>query len=169
MPAHDGGRISGTQPQLHARTRVRLRTSGSRPVSAGPDLHSDWSGAESSPRIIRPSAIARLIQGMRQQPASLPSASMLAALRREESERLAGREEVAVVADPVFSGDDPRVGRRGKWRRTPSHSVPGRLLLATWSHAHAEMGLEGYGGSSDLVWSKCRRGGDIRWTCPASL
>lgn len=40
---------------------------------------------------------------------TLPSASVLAALRRELADRKPGPRAVAVFADPVFSGDDPRI------------------------------------------------------------
>ena len=39
----------------------------------------------------------------------LPSASMLAVLRRERGDRRAPDQVVAVLADPVYEGDDPRV------------------------------------------------------------
>ena len=41
---------------------------------------------------------------------SLPSASVLASLRREARDRQAPPQEVAVLADPVFDKEDPRVG-----------------------------------------------------------
>lgn len=41
---------------------------------------------------------------------SLPSASTLAVLRREFAKRKPAPKTIAVIADPVFSGDDPRVG-----------------------------------------------------------
>jgi CHAT domain-containing protein/tetratricopeptide (TPR) repeat protein len=41
----------------------------------------------------------------------LPSASTLAALRREANERKVPTKTLAVLADPVFSADDPRVKR----------------------------------------------------------
>ncbi len=43
---------------------------------------------------------------------SIPSASVLAVLRHELSERLPAKKMVAALADPVFTSDDPRV-RRG--------------------------------------------------------
>lgn len=47
----------------------------------------------------------------------LPSASALAVLRREVSRRSPALKAVAVLADPVFGPDDPRVGRGGAQRR----------------------------------------------------
>jgi CHAT domain-containing protein len=41
---------------------------------------------------------------------TLPSTSVLAELRREGRQRLAPSKTVAILADPVFSRDDPRVG-----------------------------------------------------------
>lgn len=49
---------------------------------------------------------------------SLPSASTLAVLRREFSERKPVAGTVAVVADPVFSKDDVRVGEAGSRRQS---------------------------------------------------
>ncbi|HEY6321130.1 MAG TPA: CHAT domain-containing tetratricopeptide repeat protein, partial [Thermoanaerobaculia bacterium] len=40
----------------------------------------------------------------------LPSASTLATLRRELADRLPASRRIAVLADPVFGGDDPRLG-----------------------------------------------------------
>lgn len=51
---------------------------------------------------------------------SLPSASVLATLRRENSKRQAAAKMVVVLADPVFTSDDPRVGALGKNRRDAS-------------------------------------------------
>jgi CHAT domain-containing protein/Tfp pilus assembly protein PilF len=42
---------------------------------------------------------------------NLPSASVLALLRRQANGRTTGPKEVAVLADPVFDKDDPRVNR----------------------------------------------------------
>jgi CHAT domain-containing protein len=48
---------------------------------------------------------------------SLPSASALAVLRREIQDRKAAGKTVAVLADPVFEADDPRVMRDAGTRR----------------------------------------------------
>lgn len=49
---------------------------------------------------------------------NLPSASVLAVLRREAATRTAATKSVAVLADPVFTPDDPRVGALSKNRET---------------------------------------------------
>jgi CHAT domain-containing protein/tetratricopeptide (TPR) repeat protein len=53
---------------------------------------------------------------------SLPSASTLAVLRREAVSRPVPEKLVAVLADPVFSSDDPRVGagKRNRHHTTPA-------------------------------------------------
>jgi CHAT domain-containing protein len=43
---------------------------------------------------------------------SIPSASVLAVLRREAADRAPAGRPLAVIADPVFDGTDPRVTRR---------------------------------------------------------
>jgi hypothetical protein len=50
----------------------------------------------------------------------LPSASTLAMLRREQNQRHAASKQVAVLADPVFDRDDPRV-TRDSWNQTDTH------------------------------------------------
>jgi hypothetical protein len=45
---------------------------------------------------------------------NLPSASVLALLRRQSKDRTPGPKEVAIIADPVFDKDDPRVGKAAK-------------------------------------------------------
>ncbi len=54
---------------------------------------------------------------------TLPSASVLATLRRRASERPPAAGSLAVVADPVFGPDDPRLGTRPK--ATPGSTDPG--------------------------------------------
>jgi CHAT domain-containing protein len=48
---------------------------------------------------------------------TLPSASVLAVLRREIKGRTAAAKAVAVLADPVFRGDDPRINEAQAQRR----------------------------------------------------
>jgi CHAT domain-containing protein/Tfp pilus assembly protein PilF len=56
---------------------------------------------------------------------NLPSASVLEALRKEESGRRRPPMEVAILADPVFDADDARVARAG--RKDPgSGKTPGK-------------------------------------------
>jgi CHAT domain-containing protein len=54
---------------------------------------------------------------------TLPSASVLALLRQPRGRRAAMSGVVAVVADPVFSADDPRVGKRATPVKRPA-TVP---------------------------------------------
>jgi tetratricopeptide (TPR) repeat protein len=62
---------------------------------------------------------------------SLPSASVLAVLRRETADRPRPPREVAVLADPVFEADDPRLRTRPPSSgrpvatRTPERQAPG--------------------------------------------
>jgi CHAT domain-containing protein/Tfp pilus assembly protein PilF len=54
---------------------------------------------------------------------TLPSASVLAVLRRELAERTPAAKTVAVLADPVFQGDDPRVKNQEKKIRNPKSEI----------------------------------------------
>jgi CHAT domain-containing protein/tetratricopeptide (TPR) repeat protein len=54
---------------------------------------------------------------------SLPSASVMAVLRRETAGRKPAAKEVAVLADPVFQSDDPRI----KQVRTQAENSPATL------------------------------------------
>jgi CHAT domain-containing protein len=74
---------------------------------------------------------------------SLPSASVLAVLRREKHGRPIPAKMVAVLADPVFESDDPRLGpdvvtrlkaeqaKKSKLNGTPKPKVSSSLLLAS--------------------------------------
>src|SRR5262249_34369264 len=53
---------------------------------------------------------------------NLPSASALAVMRRESTGRQSAVKAAAVLADPVFGWDDPRIGVGGKTRTAPSPS-----------------------------------------------
>ena len=55
---------------------------------------------------------------------SLPSASVLAALRRETAGREAAAKTIAVLADPVFQSDDPRVGTSASGRSAAADEAP---------------------------------------------
>ena len=59
---------------------------------------------------------------------SLPSASVLAALRQEASNRKPAMKAVAVLADPVFSRDDSRVSRTGRSLTVQDQSLPADVL-----------------------------------------
>jgi CHAT domain-containing protein/tetratricopeptide (TPR) repeat protein len=61
----------------------------------------------------RPDGGSRLPLFTRHEVVSLPSASILPALQREEAERKSVDKSVAVFADPVFEKDDPRVRPTG--------------------------------------------------------
>src|SRR5438477_7385406 len=64
---------------------------------------------------------------------SLPSASVLAALRQETSSRSPATKAVAVLADPVFSRDDSRVpgSRAGRTVPAPDQSVPADVVRSS--------------------------------------
>ena len=66
---------------------------------------------------------------------SLPSASVLALLRRETLKRAEAGKAVAVFADPVFESDDPRLRARG--RPEPARAGHVRRLAATRHEADA--------------------------------
>ena len=68
---------------------------------------------------------------------SLPSASVLAAIRAEVSGRQPATHEVAVLADPVFEAADPRV--RGRAAATHAPSLEARAL----ERAIDDVGLRG--------------------------
>lgn len=61
---------------------------------------------------------------------NLPSASVLAVLRRETAGRQLGPKAVAVIADPVFDEDDPRVKRRQAQTLRKKASLPADLELS---------------------------------------
>lgn len=77
---------------------------------------------------------------------NLPSASVLALLRRQAGRREAPPEEVAVLADPVFSKDDSRVGPAAQTEqvaaftseRTPD---PGQLFPEQLTRSLRDVGL----------------------------
>ncbi|MDT5261137.1 MAG: hypothetical protein QOC61_141 [Acidobacteriota bacterium] len=118
------------------------------PFSALPDpqspeskVLSPWSKTGHEARAVRAPApaapspdsnIVPLIVG--HEVVTLPSASVLALLRRESSGRTAAG-AVAVLADPVFSADDPRVAMRGRAKHSAgdaqnSSAAGGRLMSA---------------------------------------
>jgi CHAT domain-containing protein/Tfp pilus assembly protein PilF len=69
---------------------------------------------------------------------SLPSASVLAVLRQESAGRKLGNKAVAVLADPVFSDNDPRVAVSDK-RRVPGSE--GTSVVADAKRSATEAGL----------------------------
>ncbi|MFL6216846.1 MAG: CHAT domain-containing tetratricopeptide repeat protein [Blastocatellia bacterium] len=70
---------------------------------------------------------------------TLPSASVLAALRREIGGRKPADKAVAVFADPVFDSDDPRIGRASKSRATAASETTGDV-----NRSATELGLRGF-------------------------
>jgi CHAT domain-containing protein/Tfp pilus assembly protein PilF len=71
---------------------------------------------------------------------SLPSASVLAVLRRETAGRAPAENAVAVFSDPVFQPDDPRV-RRAQSGVTVAVNDSARKIDAELSRSAAESGL----------------------------
>jgi CHAT domain-containing protein/tetratricopeptide (TPR) repeat protein len=70
---------------------------------------------------------------------SLPSASVLAALRRDSLDRRQPNKTIAVLADPVFSGNDPRIsGASG------SSTMPAQLGTADVLRSAEESGLRDF-------------------------
>lgn len=61
--------------------------------------------------------------GVRHEIVRLPSASTLAVLRKETADRKPPRKTVAVLADPVFTADDPRLGPGEPGRQGPERGT----------------------------------------------
>jgi CHAT domain-containing protein/Tfp pilus assembly protein PilF len=79
---------------------------------------------------------------------SLPSASALAMLRRDFSNRKPATKPIAVLADPVFDKDDDRVtkiARRKGSRPTPHPAVPKEFSHESVYRAVREAGVTGAG------------------------
>ncbi|HXW07458.1 MAG TPA: CHAT domain-containing protein [Vicinamibacterales bacterium] len=68
---------------------------------------------------------------------SLPSASVLAALRNETRDRVPAAGAVAVLADPVFEGDDPRLRRARERSTAPAQVRRGPISTASASARQA--------------------------------
>jgi CHAT domain-containing protein len=77
--------------------------------------------ASDGPTVGRPTATPLIAE---HEVVEVPSASVLATLRREAAERRPARRAVAVVADPVFDRGDPRVARLSP--RPPGQLPPSR-------------------------------------------
>ncbi|HEX6189738.1 MAG TPA: CHAT domain-containing tetratricopeptide repeat protein [Pyrinomonadaceae bacterium] len=71
---------------------------------------------------------------------SLPSASVLAVLRRELADRKPATKTVAVLADPVFSPDDARVKQRLASTRNPGTTQKPQAQTATSSDRSSTLG-----------------------------
>ena len=89
-----------------------------------------------SPR--RPVALTPLIA--HHEIISLPSASVLVALRRETAGRGVAAKTVAVLADPVFDSGDPRIASLSQGRATGVEET----FAADVKRSAAESGLEGF-------------------------
>jgi CHAT domain-containing protein len=76
------------------------------------------------PGIGEAQAAARVPLMLEHEIVSLPSASTLAVLRREMVGRKSAPGMLAVLADPVFDGEDPRVRKTGTGNRVASGHVP---------------------------------------------
>jgi len=72
---------------------------------------------------------------------NLPSASVLSVLRKEISERTRAPKEVAVIADPVFSVNDPRIAPTSV-RQSPSQRTSGD---GNESQLQSQLGISGFG------------------------
>jgi CHAT domain-containing protein/tetratricopeptide (TPR) repeat protein len=71
---------------------------------------------------------------------NVPSASTLAVLRRETADRKPAPKRLAILADPVFSPDDSRVGRR---RELASAAPVTRDAGAPLEHSLTDLGMQG--------------------------
>ena len=69
---------------------------------------------------------------------TIPSASVLATIRRETAQRAAAAKPLAILADPVFSADDPRLARTSAAPApTPSDNAASRAALGNRSRRRA--------------------------------
>jgi CHAT domain-containing protein/Tfp pilus assembly protein PilF len=76
---------------------------------------------------------------------NLPSASVLALLRRQANGRGEAPKEVAVLADPVFDKDDPRVRKARKNERTPNSASEKETIPVVCSQLSRSLGDVGVG------------------------
>ena len=76
--------------------------------------------------------------------ASAPSVSSLTELRRAAAGRRAPSRTVAVLADPVFTDDDPRIGRAASSSRpSPSAAEPAAVFVRDLQRSSADVGGSG--------------------------
>jgi CHAT domain-containing protein len=75
----------------------------------------------------------------------LPSASTLAVLRKETAPRMRAKKRVAVLADPVFESDDPRLsGKAAREPKPPGKSASGEnelLVVSDLQRALRDVGF----------------------------
>lgn len=74
---------------------------------------------------------------------NLPSISVLAALRKEIEGRTPASKTLAVLADPVFETDDPRLGLKHIRSRTTPNTNPTGVQPSETGRALRSIGLEG--------------------------
>ncbi len=104
-----------------------------------------------------PGALAGQTVLDRHEVVQLPSASVLALLRSDRPARPAGRTRVAVLGDPVFTRDDPRVGspKKGGTAARPGQGAPNPAPAASRSAlARALDGFSTGGGLTRLPFSR---------------
>ena len=71
----------------------------------------------------------------------LPSASVLAAIRERAAARPPAPNLLAVIADPVFSADDPRLAARGHGRSAPEKAGVALLAAGAVTRSAEDLGL----------------------------
>lgn len=98
------------------------------PFGALPDSRRLDKGSEAPPLLARNEVV------------SLPSASVLATLRRDLGDRVAAPRRMAVVADPVFEVDDPRLAETGT---NAADALP-KPASADLERAAREMGIDSF-------------------------
>jgi CHAT domain-containing protein/Tfp pilus assembly protein PilF len=85
---------------------------------------------------------------------SLPSASVLGELRAKSASRMPVRGALAVLADPVFTADDLRVGRTGPEAGGRSAAGEPEAWRADLERAARDLGSVASGGFPRLSWSR---------------
>jgi CHAT domain-containing protein len=77
---------------------------------------------------------------------NLPSMDVLAALRRELSGRRSASKTVAVIADPVYAYDDPRIDHEHTQAKasTPSTQLSARVVTRDMDRSADEAGVGGF-------------------------
>lgn len=104
------------------------------PFSALPLPDQDVKSQKSKIKSEAPESFLPLIT--RHEVVSLPSASVLAEMRRDLQSRRPARRAIAVFADPVFASDDPRL-------KTGNKSVSTESLASDLERATRDVGLAG--------------------------
>jgi CHAT domain-containing protein/lipoprotein NlpI len=115
----------------------RLSVVGSKKSAAGKPLAKNGVASQSN----RPPTTDHRPLVIDHEIVSLPSASVLPALRREMAGRAPAAKTIAVLADPVFRTDDPRVGSAVGNRSTAPEESPSSAEVL---RSAAESGLENF-------------------------